>query len=219
MKTLTFEELAEKLEGKIWVKENLKRIYLDKGYNTKKMSTKTYVYLTETGEYKVSCNIQCESQPWAWIKSQQDEIIEHVLSEIENTNEIYNIELVEFKINQEKEEYEVFVKENSEAATVWFTEDSFYDEFGKYPQHVFQNLPEIEKKPKSVPVFIAKPEPVKIKKTIIKDFGIGTAVNHSKFLLGEVKSENTSIVEVFFESVGLKKLMKEYCSLEIIEND
>ena len=38
MKTVTIETLAEKLEGKLWVKGDLKRIYLDSGYNTKKMS-------------------------------------------------------------------------------------------------------------------------------------------------------------------------------------
>lgn len=53
MKTVTIETLAEKLEGKLWVKGDLKRIYLDSGYNTKKMSTKTYVYQKENGTYVV----------------------------------------------------------------------------------------------------------------------------------------------------------------------
>ena len=38
MKTITLELLAEKLKGNLWTKGDLKRIYLNKGYNTKKMS-------------------------------------------------------------------------------------------------------------------------------------------------------------------------------------
>ena len=80
---ITIEQLAERLQGKLWVKGDLKRIYLDEGYNTKKMTTKTYVYQREDGTYGVSCNIDCPSQAWQWIKSQQDEIIESVNTKIE----------------------------------------------------------------------------------------------------------------------------------------
>jgi len=90
MKNLTIEQLAEALKGKLWVKGDLKRIYLDKGYNTKKMSTKTYVYQREDGTFGVSCYIDCPSQPWNWIKSQQDEIIERVEESIEAA--IYELE-------------------------------------------------------------------------------------------------------------------------------
>lgn len=77
MASITIEQLAEKLNGKLWVKGDLKRIYLKKGYNTKKMSTKTYIE-DVNGRFVVKCFIDCPSQPWEWIKSQQNEIIESV---------------------------------------------------------------------------------------------------------------------------------------------
>ena len=78
MENITIEILAEKLGGKLWIKEDKKRIYLDCGYNTKKMSTKTYVYQREDGTFCVSCYIDCPSQPYAWIKSQQEEVVKGV---------------------------------------------------------------------------------------------------------------------------------------------
>ena len=84
MKNLTIEQLAEKLGGKLWTKGDLKRIYLDRGYNTKKMSTKTYVYQREDGTFGVSCFIDCPSQDFNWIKSQQNEVIGNVMSDIED---------------------------------------------------------------------------------------------------------------------------------------
>lgn len=83
MKT-TIEQLAEKLNGKVWVKGDLKRIYLDRGFNTKKMSTKTYVY-EQDGKFKVSCYIECPSQPFAWIKSQQQEVIDSLMEDIQDS--------------------------------------------------------------------------------------------------------------------------------------
>jgi hypothetical protein len=80
---MTLEILAEKLNGKVWIKGDMKRVYLDRGYNTKKMSTKTYIYQKEDGTFGVSCYIECPSQPLSWIKSQQVETINAVMSEIE----------------------------------------------------------------------------------------------------------------------------------------
>lgn len=79
----TLENLAEKLDGNYWEKGNLKRVYLDKGNNTKKMSTKTFIWQDENGEFKVSCKIDCNSQPYEWINSQQEEIKNRVYEEIE----------------------------------------------------------------------------------------------------------------------------------------
>jgi len=84
MENISIEILSEKLGGKLWIKEDKKRIYLDCGYNTKKMSTKTYVYQREDGTFGVSCYIDCPSQPYAWIQSQQSEVIESVERRIEN---------------------------------------------------------------------------------------------------------------------------------------
>lgn len=89
MKTqeITLERLAEKLNMTVWSKGDLKRIYLnDEGYNTNKMSTKTFIFEKE-GEFIVSCHIECPSQPYQWIKSQEDEVKEGVYDKIENAIE------------------------------------------------------------------------------------------------------------------------------------
>ena len=84
--TITIEQLAERLNEKVWSKGDLKRIYLnDEGYNTKKMSTKTFIWQDEEGEFKVSCRIDCPSQPDAWIESQEQEVKDRVY---ENINSI-----------------------------------------------------------------------------------------------------------------------------------
>jgi hypothetical protein len=65
MTTISIEQLTEKIGGKLWVKDDLKRIYLNEaGWNTKKMSTKTFVFQDESGAFKVSCHVECPSQPW-----------------------------------------------------------------------------------------------------------------------------------------------------------
>lgn len=82
--TISLEQLAEKLGGNLWVKGDLKRIYLDEGHNTKKMSTKTFVWQDEDGQFKVSCKVECPSQPWQWCKSQEDDIKKSVYRQIES---------------------------------------------------------------------------------------------------------------------------------------
>ena len=79
---ITIEELAVKLNGKMWVKDDLKRIYLDRGHNTKKMSTKTYVEATSEGNFNVKCFVECPSQDYNWCKSQAEQVIESVNQEI-----------------------------------------------------------------------------------------------------------------------------------------
>lgn len=84
-KTISLKELNESLKGRIWEKADKKRIYLDKGYNTKKMKTTTYVEVSENELFfVVKCFIDCPSQSFNWIDSQQDLIIESVTNEIEN---------------------------------------------------------------------------------------------------------------------------------------
>lgn len=80
MKTLT--ELNEKLNGRIWSKNGIERIYLDEGYNTKKMKTTTYVQVINDS-FVVKCFIECPSQDYNWIKSQQERVIESVEEKIE----------------------------------------------------------------------------------------------------------------------------------------
>lgn len=79
---ITIEELAVKLNGTMWTKGDLKRIYLDKGFNTKKMSTKTYVEETSEGNFNVKCFVECPSQDYNWCKSQANQVIESVDKEI-----------------------------------------------------------------------------------------------------------------------------------------
>lgn len=81
-KKITLEKLAEKLGKTVWSKGDFKRIYLnDEGYNTKKMSTKTFIF-EKDGEFIVSCRIDCPSQPYQWIELQQDEIKEKINEKI-----------------------------------------------------------------------------------------------------------------------------------------
>lgn len=79
---ITIEDLAVKLNGKMWTKGDLKRIYLDRGYNTKKMSTKTYVEETSEGNFNVKCFVECPSQDYNWCASQAEMVIESVDKEI-----------------------------------------------------------------------------------------------------------------------------------------
>lgn len=80
---MTIEQLAEKIGGNLWTKGSLKRIYLDRGYNTKKMQTKTFIWQNEDGEFLVSCRIECPSQPYEWINSQQEKVKESVYEDLE----------------------------------------------------------------------------------------------------------------------------------------
>jgi len=79
---ITIEDLAVKLNGKMWTKGDLKRIYLDRGYNTKKMSTKTYVQLSPSGMWDVKCFVECPSQDYNWCKSQAEQVIGSVENQI-----------------------------------------------------------------------------------------------------------------------------------------
>lgn len=93
MTTISIENLAEQLGGNLWIKGDLKRIYLNEaGYNTKKMSTKVYVY-EKNGEFRVSVNIDCPSQHSNWIEAQENELTERIERKIE---EILNEGVFEF---------------------------------------------------------------------------------------------------------------------------
>lgn len=142
---LTLEIIAEKLGGKVWQKNDIKRVYLDRGHNTKKMSTKTYVYQREDGTFGVSCYIECDSQPLAWIKSQQQEVIKDVMQDINNIIERSQIMLVKYKVLEDKPEVMVYVKKNENAEPIWYTEQDFFNEFSEYPENIFENIPVVTK--------------------------------------------------------------------------
>lgn len=135
MKTITLETLAEKLNGNLWTKGELKRVYIERGYNTKKMGTKTYIY-EKDGKFLVSCYIDCPSQPFQWIKSQQNEIIESVSKDIENIINQLNVELIDYKLSETNGDADVLVKKIGETP-LWLSDEEFHDEFGAYPADVF----------------------------------------------------------------------------------
>lgn len=93
MKTLTIDQLAEKLNGNLWVKGDIKRIYLDYGWNTKKMSTKTYVFQRQDLSFGVSCTVNCPSQHDNWITKEQNEIIDDIHKRIAEIIEEYGFEI------------------------------------------------------------------------------------------------------------------------------
>ena len=80
--TKTLKELGELLNGNYWEKGNMQRVYLPAGHNTRKMSTKTFVWQNDEGEFKVSCKIDCPSQPYKWISSQEESIKNRIYEDI-----------------------------------------------------------------------------------------------------------------------------------------
>jgi hypothetical protein len=47
------------------------------------MRTKTFVWQDGNGEFIVSCKIDCPSQPYQWIQSQEEEVKENVYEKID----------------------------------------------------------------------------------------------------------------------------------------
>lgn len=218
--TITLQELATKLNGKFWSKDGKERVYLDRGYNTKKMSTKTYVEV-RNDEFSVRCFIDCPSQNNNWIDSQKQEVIDSVNDQIEQIIRVSTLELVEFK--EEKEEFIVLVSENKQESK-WYTEDEFYNEFSDYPEYIFESLPKKEYKavsfePKKT-IDVSKITIFSNNKDIKKvdTYGVDTKVSHARFGLGIVVSECETKVEVLFENeeFGKKPLLKAFANLQLV---
>lgn len=186
IKTISIEALAEKINGKLWVKGDVKRIYLDCGYNTKKMSTKTYVFQRQDGTFGVSCTIDCPSQPYQWIKSQEEEIKESVYSRIEDCIE----RIIDPSIDAKEAE------EEAKAAAEW--------EAGRE-----------ERERKAAELAKEKEEQKKIEaeKTAAVFEGGGEKYSHSKFGVGLVTGEDDQTITLVFEGVGEKKLLKRFAPL------
>lgn len=236
---MTIEQLAEKLGGNLWEKEDLKRIYLRAGHQTKKMSTKTYVY-EHNGEFRVNCSIDCPSQPYSWIASQQDQIIEGVEAGIADAlaTTIYyvvnadgnpvNINQNEVPLNDLEDENEFFI---SEAAAKRFFENNGFGEGYKIAE---MDKEEFEAETKRMDeIFFAaaakkreeakaaqaievakKPKPAPIPET----YGVECKVKHNRFGEGTVISEEDNKVLIDFPEVGEKSLLKAFAKLEILEN-
>lgn len=219
---ITIEDLALKLKGKMWVKDDLKRIYLDRGHNTKKMSTKTYVF-EKDGDFIVVCNIECSSQPWQWIKSQQDEVIESVENDIFEIIRLTKVELIESRLSEDETEVEVRISFDGKIEDKFLTESEFDERFNRYPQSVFDNLPKtkqlekIDLFPVSKPVSetlaeSAEEQDVKAK---IYELGSGKKVKHNRFGLGEIIEEidGGEKLKILFETEGEKQLLARFANL------
>jgi hypothetical protein len=214
---ISLQELTTKLNGKFWSKDGKERVYLDKGYNTKKMSTKTYVEV-KNDEFVVRCFIDCPSQNHNWIESQQNEIIENVETEILEIIELSKVELLDAKLSQDETEVEVRISYDGNVEENFLTETQFDERFNKYPQSVFENLPKTKKIEIAPNVLVSKHEP-RIEKIKIQ-LGEGKKVKHSRFGLGEIveeiENDGMKKFKILFETEGEKLLLERFANLTFL---
>lgn len=229
---ITIEQLQEKLGGNLWIKGEMKRIYLDRGYNTKKMTTKTYVYEKSDGNFGVSCYIDCPSQDFNWIKSQQQQVIEGVESDIEDALS----DTIFIMTNNES----VPVKYNGESVALNYAENFLneknaikeLDNCSSYQKYITMPRDEFEKEVERLDA-IDREERSKILSTQpipqnneasstthseeLATYKVGDRVKHGKFGEGEIMADNGKIIEVKF-SEGVKQLMKKFTILKLVDN-
>jgi hypothetical protein len=227
---VSFEKLAEKLNGKVWIKGDLKRIYLDRGHNTKKMSTKTWVE-QQVDSFVVKCFVECPSQPWQWCKSQQEEVIESVENQIENIINQSNLELISFNINKETFDYVLVIKELSSDEIIEINDEDFLSKYGVSASELFGGKLEAkiealyekarEERVKEQEIKAKKQEEVKkqeFQETIIP--AGAKRVKHGKFGLAsviEINEEKGQIKLKFDDqNVGVKTLLIRFAPLEIL---
>lgn len=185
-RNVTIEQLAERFNQTVWVKGDLKRIYLnDEGYNTKKMSTKTFIF-EKDGEFMISCRIECPSQPYQWIQSQEEEVKESVYSRIEDFIE----RILDPSIDAKEAE------EEAKAAAEW--------EAGREERE--RKAAELAKEKEAKKKIEAK------KTAAVLEAG-GEKYSHPKFGVGIVTGEDEQIITLVFEGVGEKKLLKRFAPL------
>lgn len=231
----TIEELAIALEGKLWTKGDLKRIYLDRGYNTKKMSTKTYVYQKEDGSFGVKCTIECHSQHWNWIEKEQDLIIKGVDSEIKEA-------LADtYFLIQKTEGSDLYVNDSGKEVTLnnIFSTERFLTEkealkfieteltpdckVVSISKEEFRTkedaLDEIDRAKRTVEIEAKKVESEQKKsvaqENLVRSFEIGGQVEHPKFGIGTVLSEEKETVKIEFQE-GIKNLLKQFAPLKVL---
>ena len=182
-KNVTIEQLAERFNQTVWVKGDLKRIYLnDEGYNTKKMSTKTFIF-EKDGEFIVSCRIECPSQSYQWIQSQEKEVKESVSSRIEDFIE----RILDPSIDAKEAE------EEAKATAEW--------EAGREEREKAEKAAKEEQKK----VEAERP-------AAVFEAG-GEKYSHSKFGVGVVIGEDDQTITLVFEGIGEKKLVKRFATL------
>jgi hypothetical protein len=228
--TITIEQLAEKLGGNLWNKGDLKRIYLDRGHNTKKMSTKTYVY-EKDGEFKVSCYIECPSQDYNWIKSQQQQVIDDVMEDIEEalSDTVYILTDKDGKVvNYKGEQVALNNSEN------YLTEGKAKDEIDNcagYHSYIAMSKNEFdaevarldeaerperdrkaaEEKAKREAFAEAQRRSVEDRRAAFVE--VNVKVSHPKYGVGSIIDDDGKVIEVDFGEHGVKKLMKDYAPI------
>lgn len=225
---ITLQELATKLNGKLWSKDGKERIYIDRGYNTKKMSTKTYVEV-RNDEFVVRCFIDCPAQNDNWIESQQDEVIENVETEISEIIELTKVELVEAKLSQDETEVEVRISYDGNVEESFLTETQFDERFNKYPQSVFDNLPatktfvkesisELHAAVKASADLKSRFEREEKAKNFVSQSGLSKKVSHARFGLGEIIEEinDGEKLKILFETEGEKLLLSRFANLTFL---
>lgn len=239
---ITLEQLAEKLGQTVWTKGDLKRIYLNNaGFNTKKMSTKTFIFQTEDGEFKVSCRIECPSQAYQWIQSQEEEVKGSIYNDIERAlaTEVY---LVVNENDQFIDDCGNVVKLNNIYSDYFYSHkkaENVVEEYGKVTNGLVdmkvitmpiaefkaevERLDDVERAEKSAKqsetvstIPVSKPSAkLEINNTETPEFGIGSKVKSPRFGEGTVIAESDKIVEVEFTE-GNKQLLKQFAKLERI---
>jgi hypothetical protein len=132
MKNLTIEKLADFMNESVWVKGDLKRIYLNNaGHNTKKMATKCFIFQTSEEDFKVSVKIDCPSQAWQWIESQENQLRDRIERKIEKFERLSNLVLIEhFTCEEADNAGKIMCKiSDSNSEPMWFNEDVFEERY------------------------------------------------------------------------------------------
>ena len=170
--------------------------------------------------YQQFVNPPSESRPRVWWHWMNGNITKDgIYKDIEQVLALMEVTLVEFKVLEEKAEVMVYIRKGENEPS-WYTETIFYDEFGKYPEMVFPEIPRIVATPvvttevNALPVAksVAK---IEINNTDTPEFGIGTKVKSARFGEGTILLESETMVEVNFAE-GKKQLLKKFAKLERI---
>lgn len=229
---ISIEQLAQKLNKQLWVKADLKRIYMnDAGYNTKKMSTKTFIWQDENGEFKVSCKIDCPSQPYQWIESQEEEVRQSILDKIDEAlatevfvikvektgkYDCYNGTLNYASVYYSEEKANRAAEEAFSNCTVEKWNRSEFETEVEKLDEAERIEREAKKQAEQLVVNTIPAEKPAIKNTTTPTFGVDTRVNNPRFGNGTVIAESDDTIEVNFDIEGNKRLLKKFAKLERI---
>ena len=197
------------------------------------MTTKTFVWQNESGEFVVSCRIECYSQPSEWINSQQEQVIENVEQDIKealateyyyvkNGNEILDdcncsVELGQLYTSgglylSEQRAKNFIIEEGLQDAEVLKVKRSVFE----IAEKEFNERAKIERK--EIAVFeAAKPKTVIKEKVFTAAFKIGATYNHKRFGNGTLISEEDLKVNIRFED-ETKSLLKKFVTLTLVED-